>query len=158
MSTTEMTWGSNQSLEALQEDMPSLACDAAIELDNLSRGRATELRAVEQLTERIRNSVMDFQDVTSPSSLFNPTAAVVMSGALSEFRQTQPIRGLEELKGETEKVKVQLDELLKSPHAFAQSFPDQVSQMRTFCVALSRRASALLQPQQRKEPHHPFRR
>lgn len=157
MSTMDVERESNQILEALQEDLPSLACDAAIELDNLRRGHSTQLRAIRQLAAKVQNSMTEIQDAASPSSLFNPTAAVVMSGAISDSQGTQPIRGLDELMGATRKVKDQLDKLLKtSPPSSVDAV--ELREIQGFCLALSKRASSLSHPRHREEPQHPFRR
>ena len=55
--------------ERLGHDLPSVACQAAIELDNLILGRGTSLPSVAELSNRLTEEVPNVQDLNSPLSL-----------------------------------------------------------------------------------------
>lgn len=138
----------------LENDLPSLANRAAIELDNLTIGRSVSLDAIQSLAIRISQSVTDVADPGSPSSLLNVRTAVLLNRAFGEATPG--------VTGQT------LDELLKNARELTSALTtinlttaaerlDEVRRLRNFCVALSRQALAReITPEDR--PQHPFRR
>ena len=144
--------------ETLERDLPSLACRAAVELDNLSLGRSTGLESVRKLSLSLQESLPEVADFASPSSLFDPTMAIVVNGAISDARQAEPIRQMTKLLSETKTITDRLDNLLQDPDEFCRTSLDQVKELRSFCLALSKRAFGSKRPRQSRAPRHPFRR
>ena len=144
--------------ETLERDLPSLACRAAVELDNLGLGRSSGLESVRKLSLSLKKSLPEVADFASPSSLFDPTMAIVVNGAISDTKQAEPIRQMAELLGETKNITDRLENLLQDPDEFCRTSLDQVKELRSFCLALSKRAFGFKRPRQSRTPQHPFRR
>src|SRR5712692_6410821 len=74
----------------LGQDLPSVACQAAIELDNLILGRVSDLPGVRELSARLSEEVPEVPDLNSPLSLVDPSTVVALHGTLQESRITAP--------------------------------------------------------------------
>src|SRR4029077_14693068 len=85
-----------QRLEVLDPDLPLLASQAALELDNKSLGQDVELTAVKQLAGALKNSFVSF-DTTARKSLVDPGAATVLGRALQAARWIRQPSTLDEL-------------------------------------------------------------
>ena len=83
MSTVELGERSSGILESLRRDLPSVACRAAVEIDNLILDRTSDLGAVKDLRDVLRESLVDIQEPALPTSLLNPTTAILVNGAPS---------------------------------------------------------------------------
>jgi hypothetical protein len=134
----------------LESDLPSLASQAAIELDNYILHHETNLRAAKRLAAKLANSVTSVYEPASSSSLLDPATTVALSRAFRELGgPTQPTHLTDLLAKASE-----LTESLQKP----EGRPDEeLRVLRSFCIALSRQASTL-----ERSPHdrydHPFRR
>ena len=53
-------------------DLPTLACEAAIELDNMLLNRFTGVESVRMLADKISQAIPDIRDPASPNWLSNP--------------------------------------------------------------------------------------
>jgi len=148
----------NAIFETLERDLPSLACRAAVELDNLNLGRSSSLENVQKLSRSLKESLPEVADFASPSSLFDPTMAIVVNGAISDTRQAEPIRQMAKLLDETKNITDRFENLLRDPTEFCRTSLDEVKTLRSFCLALSKRAFAFKGPRQSRTPQHPFRR
>src|SRR5437879_13145023 len=93
---------------ALESDLPSLANQAAIELDNLVLKRPVQLDAVRRLASRISEAVVNVAEPGSPSSLLDVRTAVVINKAIVE--STGPLN--QTLAALLEKTKELTDKLL----------------------------------------------
>lgn len=139
----------------LDSDLPSVASQAAIELDNLLLERALELTAVARLAEMIRavappaEHPLQIQHLDIGSTLAVNRAAARFAGAAAPTR---------------------LSELLPRVQAFAQRLSDlagpaternkvegDVRELKAFCLELSRQA-ATGQRCAHDRPSHPYRR
>ena len=127
-----------------EEDLTSLACQAAVELDNLILHRPTQLHAVHKLATTIRD-VVSVPEPSQPSSLLDPTTAVALHKAIGGLKT------LEQLLEHVRDVTTRLGKA--SPTGGAQDW----KQLRDFCLALSQHAGTLVHPPD-EVPNHPLRR
>lgn len=141
----------------LESDLASLACQAAIELDNLILDRPTTFDSVRRLISAIAESVPESADAFSPSSLLDATAVLVLNRAIGDAALgTAPTR-VDELVRQAARIMQQLSDMIANPeHSRASSLPE-LKQMRSLCLAVSRHASAALPPPEERSPDHPFR-
>lgn len=143
----------------LESDLPSLASQAAIELDNLILGRSSQVEAIRRLALRIGESVERDAEPASALSRLDPKTVVVIKRAIDDaLRLNAPLTTVDELVHETGKIRERLERVSQNPQALQQHGIDSLKQMRAFCLALSRRASAHEQSMDDRKPPHPFRR
>lgn len=135
-------------------DLPSLACEAAVEIDNLARGRNGDLSAVRALADTITKSVTVDQP-SSPASLLNPTTAVVLRRAIGAVTGAGQPRKLDELLSKASEIAASLRSVAATPET--PPMPRTLEELRAFCVALSNSAAAARRPPIER-PEHPFRR
>jgi hypothetical protein len=145
-------------LEEFERDLPSVACRAAIELDNLILDRSTGLRAVHTLVRDIEESFTTIKEPASPNSLLNPTTAVVINGAIRDSMEEAPPKSISGLVEEAAKIVVRLKNVLADPSTYRTTRSAELEQMRSFCLALSRRASAFEPSRHEARSWNPFRR
>jgi hypothetical protein len=140
---------------ATPPDLPTLACEAAIEIDDLVRGRGSDLTAVRLLAATIADSVR-LEELTSPASLLYPATAIMLRRAIGSVPGAGEPRKLDELlntAGEYVKSlrKLGAEGMTTSPPS------EELATLRALCVALSTHAgTAHRSPFDR--PHHPLRR
>ena len=65
--------------EVLGEDLASLACNVAIELDNLILGRSNATASVRKLANRLTSELPTCTDSSLPKHLVDPSTVVVMN-------------------------------------------------------------------------------
>ncbi len=155
MSTVEET----QDLIAwqLESDLASLACQAAIELDNLVLGRATTFPSVGRLVAAIAESVPEDDDPGSPSSSLDATAALALNRAISEVIPGSAPTHVTDLVRRVAGITQQLSELVSNPGHSRVNRASELKQMRSLCLALSKHASASMPSPEERTPEHPFR-
>ena len=129
--------------EIIESDLPSLASRAAIELDNIIIEQEGELKAISRLAENIERSCSGTRATTHPVLLCDPSIAVVLNYA---FADSEIVGGklttVDELLVQAKEIGSSLRSILADPVGFRQRDLRRLEQMRAFCVALSRRASA----------------
>jgi len=151
--------------DLLRSDFPALACHAAVELDNLLRGRGTEVQAVALLASALSGTQPALQGgaptafrlLFDPSS--DPTDAVTVNWAIRDSQITEAApRTLNELVGELKRIELSLKSISEQPQAMAARNAAELERMRTFCLALSRRSASERESSEDWEPSHPYRR
>jgi len=145
-------------LDAFESDLRSIACRAAIELDNLILRRGNGLHGLGRLVSTIEESFTSIEKPASPDSLLNPTTAVVMNSAIRDSFAAEPLKSIQELVERAKGIVGQLRRVLDAPDAFRTERPDELTRMRTFCLALSKRASALQPSRHNVARRYRFRR
>ncbi len=143
--------GGPSSFLELESDLPSLASQAAVELDNLSLGRGKNLSAVKTLAEKLSQSVTEVDEPSSRSSLLDPVAAVAVSRAIGDLGDSAQPKQLNDLLSRAGDLTRQLRALAEDATADA-----DIPTLRSFCVALSRHASAA-EPSLYDRYSHPYR-
>lgn len=142
----------------IENDLPSLACQAAIEIDDVILNRSRELKAVPRLATLIAESIPNVSDMATQASLLDPTAVVVVNRALMDSTFGPTLKKVEELVATTERMTQSLKDLTTNPPMFRSAKPDELKKMRAFCLALSRHASAADRTWEEESQRHPFRR
>jgi hypothetical protein len=139
----------------LENDLPSVANHAAIELDNMLLERPGGLDSVRTLASRISDAVGNVQEPASASSLLDVGTAVVLNRAMGD--STGPTnRTLQDLVEKTKELARKLL-TLKRDEITAPEHKAELELLRLFCVSLSQHAMANeASPDDR--PEHPFRR
>jgi len=142
----------------MESDVPSLACQAAIELDNILLDRPCGTDSVCRLARIISRSIPDEQDPSSANWLLDPTAVVVVNRAIGDSTRRQPFSTVKELVREAGELVQRFHKLIDDSEGFKKKNSDDLKKMRAFCLALSRRASAAKKSPHDRVPDHPFRR
>jgi len=139
-------------------DLPSLASHAAIELDNLIRGQEIQLEAVPRLASLISDTIPPIEGLPAPTSLLDPMTVVVMNRAITDSKMAGTMTTVLELVQEAGKIGAYLKRVNEDPQRFGKENVELLEQMRAFCLALSKRASAHRKSIEDVKPPHPFRR
>ncbi|NCO43497.1 MAG: hypothetical protein COZ06_12365 [Armatimonadetes bacterium CG_4_10_14_3_um_filter_66_18] len=153
MNATGFATSNAAALRSADSDLPSLACMAAIEFDNMLLGRGHQTDAIGQLAKVISESVGDTAGAGLPGSLPNPTTVAVMSKAMegANLGDEAP-RTVRDLAQQVFKVgKGLADVEAQKQHR------EWLQTMRSFCVMLSRQASAYQRSSDEFRPPHPYR-
>jgi hypothetical protein len=152
MTSTLVPTQRNQGLYALDPNLPFLASEAAVDIDNLLSGRSQDLKAMRSLAERLKNSVQK-DNVGGPlHSLMDPATLTVLGEAMVDAMKSQSLQTIEDLLGEADKIAVSLYK--EDP----KEKPEELIQARDFCVALSRAVMTYHKSIRDLRPSHPFRR
>lgn len=139
-------------LRVLGPDLPLLACQAAIELDNYILGKSSELNAVNRLGRVLRDSIGTAEGATLEETFLDPSTVAVMTRALDASRWSKDLRTIKELIQEA----AHIANNLESPST--DSAKHVLEKMREFCATLSICASSYLQSIQETRAPHPYRR
>jgi hypothetical protein len=132
--------------------LPSLASNAAVELDLLINGEETDLDAVRQLAERLRLS-LDKPTPDQPArGLQVDTETETILGLAFTHAGEDPSTILSRLLYRTEQVAKELSSIEASTERKALEW------QRAFCLALSQSAAAYRQSMFEVRPPHPYRR
>jgi hypothetical protein len=141
----------------LESDLASLACQAAIELDNLILDRPTTFDSVRRLIATIAESVPDSARAFSPSSLLDPTAVLVLNRAIGDAVPGVAPNRVDELVRHAARMIQQLSDMIANPEHSRASRLSELKQMRLLCLAVSKHASAAIPSPEERIPDHPFR-
>lgn len=141
-------------LKATDPRVPMIATRAAVELDAKRRGVLSNMHAVRELSDLLKNSLTQALETVGTrrtSALLDPITTVVVGRALSSIpdRQTAKVADIEALLSEV------ADWLTR---AASQSEPSHTDVLRDFCLALARGTSSHLRNFQDERPTHPNRR
>lgn len=148
--TATMTSPNIQALRALDPDLPFLASEAAVDLDNLLSHRARNLDAIRRLADRLNHSI-EASRTGATRSLMDPATLNLLGVAMAQTR-TYPSEKVEDVLSQTAKIASRL--------ATVETTQDttELEQDRDFCVALSEAAASYRRSIQDLRPQHPFRR
>ena len=142
----------NDALRALDPDLPLLASEAAVEMDNLLAQRTQDLTAMRRLGARLRNSIQIGTAGGPARSLMDRPTLTVLGEAVAEATRSESLQRIEDLLGRAARI---ADLLFVDPPAGS---TDELMQARDFCLALSRAVMAYHRSILDLRPSHPFRR
>jgi len=149
-------------LWGIEEDLPSLACHAAVELDNLILNKSKNLDAVLKLTEVISNlGLISNQGQQTNGQLLahlNPATAVAFNGAISDSKLAMSLTTVQEIMKEADQITQRLKSLFDNPQKAGEEGIEETKKLRSFCLALSKRSLANDPPLYDLIPEHPHRR
>ena len=146
---SETTNQDQEMLRALDPDLPFLAARAAVELDNLILNQPTSLDSVKQIASLLQGSTTLAAGGQRKSLMDPATVDLVGRAIIAQGDQVMTITALAEVAARI------ADELASTEQDPKRNL---LEKMRTFCVALSREASAYMSPEIETESPHPFRR
>ena len=139
-------------LSALDPDLPLLASQAAIELDNFIRSKGTEFSATKRLALLLSRSFETMQGLPAHSSLADPATVSLVSRAFHIAQWAGPVRTVNELASEAWKVATKLE------NTSIEADPGSLKGVRAFCAALAECSASYLQSRYSHFPAHPYRR
>ena len=144
------------SFSGFESTLPSLACRAAIELDNLLLGRLSVVKAIPLLAANLREL-----EGGSPS-LLDPRAALIINRAISNVHMLDhPVATADQLithAYEPRASDIHLDPDITKESIMDENNVEEIKKLRSFCVELSKSAVAFYDFLDEMEPSHPFRR
>jgi hypothetical protein len=140
----------------LGEDLETVACEAAIELDNLIRGRPHGVASIKKLANRLANELPEASDLSSIKHLVDPSTVIVMSDAIRELPSAEQPSAVQELTRAAGKVAHRLLAVSSDPEGSRGDLPS-LEQLRGFCLGLSKRAAAARGSATEAKPEHPYR-
>ena len=140
-----------ETLSALDPDLPLIASRAAIELDTLIRNKATELSFTKRLASRLSKSFKGTEDEPRPQFLVDPATATLVTRAFQQSQWTGTVRTVNDLFTEASKIAVSLENPREN------SDRKTLEEARAFCAALAESAASYLQSRYSQFPTHPFR-
>lgn len=152
MTTVLQSSPDTQGLRVLDPDLPFLASEAAVDLDNLLSGRSIELSAIRQLAVRLKNSIEVNPIGGGPRSLMDPATLTVLGEAVVLVAVPSSSTKVEDVLSQVMKI---ADELTTVD---TQQNQKDIEQARDFCVALSKTAASYRMTFRDLRLPHPFRR
>jgi hypothetical protein len=152
MSSALAPSGSNQGIHALDPDLPFLASEVAIDIDNLLSNNTKNLNAIKHLAERLKNSVEIGSNGNRPRSLMDPATLSILGEAVLKTKASTGTPKVEDLLLEANKIAEELFD------ANPQTDREGLERARNFCVALSMAAANYRKSIRDLRPSHPFRR
>ena len=141
----------------LESDLASLACQAAIELDNLILDRPTAFESASRLVSAITESVPENSDPFSPNSLLDPTVVLIVNRAIGDAIPGEPPTRVDDLVRCAARLMQELSDLIADPGRSRANRLPELKQMRLLCLALSKCAAAAMLSPEDRFPEHPFR-
>lgn len=142
---------SSKGLRVLDPDLPLLASEAAIDIDNILSHRSRDFTAIRDLAERLKNSIK-MSPAGSPHSLMDPATLTVLGEAVAQTAGIGYIKKIDDLLSEAVKIG---NELSSEDPA---KKPEELKRARDFCLALSMAVAAYRKSIRDLRPTHPFRR
>jgi hypothetical protein len=141
---------STETLRALDPDLPFLASEAAVDIENLLANNSPSLDAVRKLALRLRSAIEPAHGGIPPRSLMDPATLTVVAEAVAQSA-AQPL-SIDGLLAHADKIAASL-----SQHDLTE-VRNELTSARDFCVALSRAAVAYRESIYDLRPSHPYRR
>lgn len=150
--TTIMEPKEDRGLRALDPDLPFLAAEVAIDVDNLLAGRSNDRSAMQRLAGMLSRSMELDPSSASPRTRMDLAAFSILSEAVSQSNETESFKKMEDLIEKANKMAEVLDK------GDPQTNRTELEQAGNFCVALSKAAAAYSESIRDLRPSHPFRR
>ncbi len=139
-------------LRVLDPDLPILASEVAIDIENILSDGPVALTAIHRLAEKLNNSIEAGIAGGAPRSLMDPATLSVLSEAMLQSGGRFASHSVADLLSEAFGIAGELSR--DDPGSDRSS----LEQARNFCVALSKAAMAYHRSIRDLSPSHPFRR
>ena len=150
--------------QGVQSDLPSLACHAAFEFDNLILNRSNTLDAVVRLANQIDHWMQAKIEVDQSSNQqswgISSTAIVLMNNAIvaSDWNRSVPeMTKVNELREEARKIVNFLKRVVEETQKVRENNDEELKKMSSFCLELSKSASALKSSYDHSRTPRPFK-
>lgn len=143
-----------EALWELQNDLATVSCYAAGEVDNLILGRPNGFSAVRRLLKMIQQTLIGEETCASPESMIDPTTAVAMNRALecSDPALRDNLKTVDQLRKESARVVGSLERVIQSPSKVRNEDLPELETLRSLCIALSDNALACDEPIDEAQP------
>ena len=152
MFSTIGSFQSSRGLNAHDPDLPLLASEAAIDIDNLLAERSDDLSAIKRLAQCLKDSIEVGTPGSEPRALMDPATLSVLGEAVSGTVNGGSLKKLEDLLVKASQIAGTLSSDTPMEN------PNELRQARDFCIALSRLVMAYHKSIDDLRPSHPFRR
>lgn len=129
----------------LEDDLATVSCYAAGEVDNLIHKRPNGFGAIKRLRHMIQNSLIDCGTSASGHSMVDPTTAVAVNRALAISNSVDDLDTVDKLIEESKQITKLLDRVAKKDEEGEQN-KHELENLRSLCLALSRSALAFEEP------------
>lgn len=152
MSSTMAPSTGTSGLRVLDPDLPFLASEVAIDVDNMLLGISDDRTAMRGLANKLLQSTDTASAGSPPRSRMDMATLTVLGEAISVVVDIQCLKKVEDLLAKAS----QIAKVLVSENPLDN--PDELERARDFCVALSRAAASYSESIRDLRPSHPFRR
>jgi len=142
----------NQGLRALDPDLPFLAAEVAIDVDNLLAGRSDDRAAMLRFAAILSQSTEIDPSSALPRSRMDMATLTILGEAVSETIEGTSLKKIEDLLVRASRIASVLE------NGDPQRDKDELEQAGNFCVALSQAAAAYSESIRDLRPSHPFKR
>ncbi len=156
MTLSQQTKTSNSTVCYLEDDLSTLACHAAIELEHLIHDREFpfKLSALEQLIEALSEEIPSESDCNSSDSFIDPTTIRVMNHAMIQYGNDK-LTTVKQLFDEARKITLSLREIIDLDRK-GEKDSEKAENMKKFCLELSKSSAAYGPSSYRQRRKHPF--
>ena len=139
---------SDEPIWGLEDDLATVSCYAATELDDLILERSRGVKYVSRLVELLRSSIPKTTEPLTVNGLVDPATIVVFSRALTDTKPAlkESMRMLDAFVKEAEEVVRGLAAVCSRADEHVAGQCETLRGMRSFCVALSRHALSCRPP------------
>ncbi len=141
----------NKSLHAIDPELPLLASEVAIDIENMLSNASIDLTAIRSLADKLNNSFSANVHGDALHSLMDPATLNVLNKAVAEVNSQKTLEKVEELLSEAAKIARVLSS--KNP----MEDPEGLRQAQQFCVAFSKATMAYHKSIYDLSPSHPYR-
>jgi len=140
-----------QGFRALDADLPFLASEVAIDIDNILKGKAKEQSAMRLLAEKLSGAIETDTQGTPLRSRMDMATLGVMGEAFSESFNMQSKQNINDLLAKAGQIiKILMD---NNPG----TNPSELKKAHSFCIALSRASAAYSESIRDLRTAHPNR-
>lgn len=137
----------------MTNDLATVSCCAASEIDNLLLGRPRGFMAIRRLIQLLQDSFISVVEPAAPQSLMDPAAAVAMNHALSAASGEGPLRTIDEVVRESQRVVEAMAQLVeRKPIEVQEANRGELQRLRTLCLSLSTRVLSFEEPVDQTRP------
>lgn len=139
-------------LRALDPDLPFLASEVAIDIDNMLSGTSNDQTAMRLLADKLSQAIGLDPDGGPLRSRMDMATLTVLGEAVSQTVEKQSMKSIQDLLARASEITAVL--------ASNEPVHDRqgLEKARSFCVALSRKAAAYSESIRDLNPSHPYRR
>lgn len=142
----------NQGLRALDPDLPFLAAEVAIDIDNLIAGRSDDRTAMLRFAGILSQSIDTDPPTAPPRSRMDLATLTILGEAVSGMVEGNALKKLEDLLVRASEIASVLQ------NGDPKADKDKLNQAGNFCVALSQASAAYSESIRNLRPSHPFKR
>ena len=138
--------GNSESFD-MMNDLATVSCCAASEIDNLLLGRPRGFVAIQRLIQLLQDSFLSVAEPSVPHSLMDPTAAVAMNHALFAASGEGPLRTIDEVVRESQRVVKAMTQLAdRDPGEVQGCQRAELQGLKTLCLSLSNQVLSFEEP------------